>query len=447
MLKKINYFYLFSVLLILIIIVGRVNTCDYLLLITNLFLALSFFLLVETINHKPLGFFTKKNLSFIVFLYSLIGVAVINAVSYYYNDNFFAFSEVDALFYHREALKLKGFLFFNEGLSSFLKNEILEDFGAVFIVSTIYRIYDSNLLVNLFFIVLGVFTSISLFEIGRSFLTKKFAFLASLSFSVSSFTIWFSSSGLKEIVLIFIVVSIYKYYYRFIEKKRGMDLIWLSLFLISLTFFRPVIIFFCLGSFLISVLMSKKISFSSIIYISVILLTVFYFSSTIWQHANRFLVEGDTDRFLESKESTNMVKGGVGFTYFVNFVSSLLGPFPSFNPTDKLLLSFYSGGLLYRVLLSLSFIYGIYIVLKTKMLQAYPILLFVLFEMISLVLILEALELRKSLLHFPFIFILSFIMIEKYQLVNGINSSSRISSYYPKAMFLLLLIVIYWNFR
>jgi len=74
-------------------------------------------------------------------------------------------------------------------------------------------------------------------------------------------------------------------------------------------------------------------------------------------------------------------------------------------------------------------------------------ILFALFEMISLISIIEGLELRKSLPHLPFIYIIAFYYMDMYDL-NKLNTRKYLSPI--KINFLLILIfiiILVWNLR
>lgn len=157
---------------------------------------------------------------------------------------------------------------------------------------------------------------------------------------------------------------------------------------------------------------------------------------------------GDIDQMIAGKESEGMIKGGVIFTYLVNTIAGLIGPFPTLLPNEKTLLSFYAPGLIYKIFISIPFLFGIvYVFIKKKFIY-YPIALFVLLEMSSIVFILEALELRKSLPHFPFIYLISFGFISSYA-SGEINKKRRksIITIFNFSFIIIFFLILYWNYR
>jgi len=147
------------------------------------------------------------------------------------------------------------------------------------------------------------------------------------------------------------------------------------------------------------------------------------------------------------KESEGMVKGSLLFTYSVNILAQLIGPLPSVNSNMRPLLSFYSAGLIYRVIIAIPFWIGVYYLWKHKISILFPLLIFVLFEMSSLALILEGLELRKSLPHLPFVYIISFWFLDKFDLRLALINRQKVKNLINIFILIAFGIIIYWNFR
>lgn len=407
---------------------------------------ISYYFVLQSQLFKSEQFYTKKRLLQIVFFYGFFYISIFNLLSYVYNDNFFVFSEVDAGTYHVESLKMISKTF-SEGIDYILSEGTFEDFGAVLVISTLYRVIESNLVVNIFYLFLSLYTGIGLFKIGQHLMPNKFAFLSALTFSISSFYLWFNSSGLKESVLVFLVVQCFLNYYNFIKLRKPKHIVYLILFLLSLMLFRPAIMFLIIGSMALGVLLSKRKNVDGI-FLSIILFAIIAFAgSYITLILNRFL-GGGIDQMIAGKESEGMIKGGVIFTYLVNTIAGLIGPFPTLLPNEKTLLSFYAPGLIYKIFISIPFLFGIVYVFIKKKIIYYPIALFVLLEMSSLVFILEALELRKSLPHFPFIYLISFGFISSYA-SGEINKKRRksIITIFNFSFIIIFFLILYWNYR
>ena len=153
--------------------------------------------------------------------------------------------------------------------------------------------------------------------------------------------------------------------------------------------------------------LAQKLSGFKIVMVSTFLILLVGLISVIEEQKNKFVAE-DYATVIAINESEGMIKGGVALTLTVNTLSSLIGHFPSINPESKTMLSFFYPGLLLKCILSIFYVVVLIMLIKHKYYTLLPIALFPLFESASLVYIFEALELRKSLPHYPLLYILIF---------------------------------------
>jgi hypothetical protein len=219
------------------------------------------------------------------------------------------------------------------------------------------------------------------------------------------------------------------------------------MFLSLLILFRPVLIYLILGSFGISKLISSRRKYFEIVF-AVMLIVVLIISSQFITIIFDKYFGGSFSYMIYTKEETGMVKSSIGFTYIINILSGLIGPLPTILPSfNKIVLSIYAPGLLYKNFISVFYLFGTIIVFKRKLTQFYPIALFALMETLSLVFILEGLELRKSLPHFPFIYIIAFGFVSFYH--NGkdisFNTRNRINKVVNFSVYLVFLTILFWN--
>ncbi|MES2590515.1 MAG: hypothetical protein V4608_01435 [Bacteroidota bacterium] len=195
-------------------------------------------------------------------------------------------------------------------------------------------------------------------------------------------------------------------------------------------------------------LLTLKGKFQTFLLLLFGVILVFFLYSYIGMVSEKYLL-GGTEEMLAIKEATGMVKqGSVQFTYAVNILASLIGPLPTILPT-KPVLSLFSIGLIYRVLISTAFWFGIYYTIKNKTVLMYPLFLFIFMEMLSLTFILEGLELRKSLPHIPFVFIFSFWFLDYYdkKIITHKRTRHRIKNVWQISSVLFFMIIMYWNYR
>ena len=151
---------------------------------------------------------------------------------------------------------------------------------------------------------------------------------------------------------------------------------------------------------------------------------------------------------IYAKESEGMIIGSLSFTYAVNILAQIIGPLPTLISAEKISLTFFASGLIYRVLLAFPFWLGIRYIFKTKSYKIYPLVIFVLMEMMALALLLEGLELRKALPHIPIVFIIAFWFLDKYDnKIIVFKRSKQFKLFFKFSMFLLAMIILFWNFK
>lgn len=403
-------------------------------------------LMVGQLEKRPEAYFTKKKLGILIFCYSLFMVFCYNLISYFYTGNLYVFSEADAMMYHREAAAMAEMPFVRS-IDYYLSRHDSEDLGIVIVLSTLYNIVDSKVLLSILYVFVAVITANSIFSIAGRFMSVKYAFLCSAVYCMSSYVIWYHSSGLKESLLVMLITLFYSNYYRVLFDRKVTSVWWLVLVPCLLLLFRPVLALFCLLSLGVGVILKRKLGVPQVLLLLVGVLAGLYFMEKIVSSTDKFLL-GGTESMLEIKELSGMVKGSVGFTYFVNTLSSMFGPFPTLV-SSKVHLSFYAPGLIFKVFVSVAFWFGIIHIIKMRLSAAYPLAVFILLEMISLTYILEALELRKSIPHFPLVYIIAFIFIYKFDRRQLLTLNNHL--FYRKSFQVISLVlcglIIYWNFR
>ncbi len=368
--------------------------------------ALTLLIFTITFNSSYYTDYGIKRLVFISFSYGLIYIIIYNIISYTYTNNYFVFSDVDAFFYDKSARQMINMPFI-ESLKYYLKYNYYEDLGMILILRSIYSIVESNLFYNLFNLIIGLITIIIIYKFSIRVMGRNYAFYCSLSYGISSFTVWFYASGLKETTMILFVVLFYYSFLRYNDSKQYFYLLLMIFAGITMVLFRPVLVAFYVASILLG-LSLKKLKFTKKIILSGIIILSLVLIYPLIEHAIiRFLRGGDFSSLMVSSMESGKVVGGIGLTYATNLLSQIIGPFPTFL-TDGSFKSFFAPGLLFKMFLAVPFWMGVIYIFKKDYKVLYPIIWFIFFEMISLILILNGLELRKSIPHIPFIFITAF---------------------------------------
>jgi len=385
-------------------------------------------------------FNSRKRLFFFTFYFSSFFVILNNIISFFYDGDFFVFSKVDALQYDYYGRLFAENLSFNF-IKYYLLLESIDDLGAVIYVGIIYTFIDSNLLVNFINLIIGAFSSVLIFNIASYFINNKYAFYTAVAYSCSSYVIWFHSSGLKESVMSLLILIFFDFYYKYLKSKNIIYFLLTILSGLSMLFFRIPLVGILYASIGISVLVSTRVNLFNKIFFFAIILFIVTYSTIIESSYNRFIGE-DIQSMLVSKENTGMVFDNYYISYAMNTLGQLLGPFPTFIPiNNKIILSFYAPGLLFRVLIAPLFFIGAFHAISIKKVELYPLITFVLFEMFLLIFILEGLELRKAVLHMPLIYVISFWAISKPNLIRDKLTKYKIY------IVIITFILIIWNFR
>ena len=137
-----------------------------------------------------------------------------------------------------------------------------------------------------------------------------------------------------------------------------------------------------------------------LIYILIILVVSILIFSFAQQIFNRYTHSGDI-------ESIKTYIGVTRFSWTVNAVAALIGPFPNLicGTTEIAYKHIYGPGLIFKYMLFVPFWYGAYYAIKHRIKAILPLFMFCIIEIIMIVVINNGLVLRKTMPHVP-IFIL-----------------------------------------
>ena len=446
MLKAINKIYLLASILLYLTLLPGISG-DYLFInLFALFSFISYFGMLELNRTMRVESYTNKYLIVEVFLYALFFVFMENLISYFYTDNFFVFSDSDAVFYHDSIVEIIDMPFI-DGMKHYLKRMDFDDLGMILILYPLYYICESNLMLNIFYIFVGVVMALSLFSLSKNFMTRRYAFLSALSFSISSFMLFFHSIGLKESFMVTLVVLSFDFYYRFVEKKTILNLIFSLMFIGMLMLFRPAVSAMIIGAIGFGTLLSQKGGVGIKVVSFLIFAFLIILGDSILAEINKYTT-GGFDTLMEAREVQGMIIGGIPFTYAVNILSQSVGPLPTVISETKVLTMLYTTGLIYRVLLAFPFWFGFVFICKGKHSKLYPLIIFIVMEMVALTFLMDGLELRKALPHIPIVFVVAFWFLNQYDMrLIQFKNVKRFAWFFNFSLLLLTLLMFYWNFR
>ena len=370
--------------------------------------------------------YSDKTLFYTVLIYTFIMGVFFMLVSEYYDGDHFLFNKYDAMFYYKISMQAA-----NAGIIGgvqYLLTFESDDWGSLFFDSLMMYIIPSKLFLNAMYTLLTSISSVYLYRIGKAYMSERFAFLAALGYASSSYIIFFNCSFLKESLFVFVVVSALYYQHRAIMYGNWKSMCASGLFIGLIFFFRPAVAAFLAASIFVYygiINTGKAISiFLYIAAVGVVLVSM----KTMLEVLDSNTAGGDLDAVIDE---TNNGAYSSSFNYFVSFFGAFFGPFPSIFPKlqGPSYMEYLAAGLIYKLFLVAPFWYGVFVAFKEKFLEMYPLIIFVLLELLLTGAICASLELRKVMPHIPFMYIVSLYGMSKGFQLNRISHISTLPWY------------------
>ncbi len=382
--------------------------------------------------------YSEKILFLVVFLYSLMLCTVFMALSYYYNGDTFMFSKTDAMIYYKDSIKAYD-IGFQPNMAFIIKKYAFDDWGAFLFDSLLMSIIPDKLFLNFVYTIIGALSSVLIFRIARHFMNDTYAFVGALAYGTSSFMIFFHCTFLKESLFVTIIICVMYYICRFIHKENDYALFAAFFFLSLLFFFRPAVAAFIIISFFVYLAINNHGSATSLFMYLGIFIMFFIAMQSMMDIANGYSAGGEEKLRLSGNDKAY----SGGFNTFVNIFGGFFGPFPTFFTKKEGMpssIQFYSSGLSYRLFLIIPFLLGLYFIVRDKVIELFPIVAFILVEMLATGVVAASLELRKVLPHIPLTYIVSFYGLSRWRETNRTKRILEIFVYIIGIIILLL-----WN--
>ena len=408
-----------------IFIVGSLILCFLIVLVGNrafcAFTPVTIFAFVTQVAllmwfaREDLDNYTEKSLFLIVFIYGLLLGSLIIFVSNYYGGEEFLFEDPDAVLYYKEGMRSVNFGFI-ENAKRYLVNHPFTDWGALTFSSIMLSFIPSFYFVNFFYIFIGAISAILLFRIGKHFMPEPYAYLASLSYSTSSYLILFHCTFLKESLFILLVINVMYFFYKAIIDGKNGALFGVLVFVTSVAFFRTAVVAFLLASLTCYYAITQRGKAISMFLYGIIGIGLLGSMAYLQTQMEFYTAGGDRDVILAESGSGNY---SGGFNFFVGWFAALFGPFPTLFPTEAqgpVTMIFYGAGLVYKLFLAIPLWLGVFFAIKYFDIKMIPIVVFVVIEIMASAYVMASLELRKVMLHVPFTYVLAFYGL--YQLNN-----------------------------
>lgn len=409
----------------------------------------AFYLLLWFLHAQEDRFFSRGRLTAVSALGLGLGMGGHLCLSQALAGNLFVFSEADAVGYHDLGLFLRDQpLSFTFGHAAEFYR--YDDWGAVVLIPLILRLVPHKLFLNAVYFCLGLLTSRKLFDLGRRMMPPRYAFMAALTFTLSSFTLFFYASGLKEAFMICLSTLSMQAFYRFLDSRRAGALAAALFWGLGLLFFRPAVsLFLFVSQGLTLLLMQRRRAVTRYATLGGLFVGLLLLWGLMGESFTRY-VGASTDQYLARLDYMASEALGTRASFVVSCVSALIGPFPSIlpksTPQGLSYLSLFAPGLLYRLMLALPFWWGLGRALHRGLVRTFPLFLFPLLEMLSLSLILEGLELRLQMSHLPPVYVFAFWSL--YMWDSGQWPPSRgfctLCNFWPWAV---LCVGLLWNLR
>lgn len=384
-----------------------------------------------------------KTLVLVTLSYSFLVVFVLKLLFYYHHGDFFEFQRVDSLTYDRlarEALVM-GLI---ESINFFLSIYQYDDLGALLYISTLYRIIPDTLFVNFLNLICGVIAANVLYKTARFYMHPRYAFMTSITFFSSSFVFLFHSSGLKESLFILIVLSSSYYFLNYINNRQIGSLFFSVVLGLLILLLRPAVLAMLVAAFGISMALNRYGSSTRNLIIAAFMAIAFIYMS------------GTLDRLMQtftSFEQSIMIRedatslAGERIAIYAAALSSFLGPLPNVIVREgKENNSLYAMGLILRVLLAVPFWLGFILIIKKRLSQFFPFLLFSVMGMGALFFIMESYELRYHITYLPFVYLIAFYYLSHYDAMSK-NAKSRTGLFIRLSYISLVVLILFWNFR
>ena len=272
---------------------------------------------------------------------------------------------------------------------------------------------------------------------------RKYGFMATLIYTISSYSVFFMSSMLKEETMTFLVIISFFFFYKYLTNKNPINIILglgTSLFII---FFRVPLTIFIWIVFAGSLLMWSK----SHIKKGLIVFLIFIASGAILG-----LVQYSSIRYVDNT-SAYVYQSTSLFQKIVSSVGALIGPFPSLLQLSSQRVTYksmYAPGLLYKFFLFFPFWKGFVFCIKSKSIEVAPLFMFSIIEMLALTVVFDGLELRKAMPHLALFILAAFWYISRFD--EDTTDDIRKSSYYywtylecSFCIWLAFIVTLAWN--
>ena len=362
--------------------------------------------------------FSRKSIGVtcaVILVFQLIAMCAYRYFHYDFFNNPLGYHPLDAQHYDHVAA-----LFCHAPLHEFRlfldSNEImLDDRGFMYLLYFIYKIAGSperGVNLTIFFNAVAVtISSFYMYKLSREFVSEGSACFAAFVWGTQLFAVFTAACGLKEnFMVMFILASLY-FIARMWEAFNVQNMLAALFFATFALLFRMAIFYMLLASILCVVAVRYPLIKKYIVFFLIvgIIFTLYYFKMA-FEEMTAMRADGEAMEYehYESMVADKMSQGGV-FASIVNYISAAIGPFPNIVSEGEKAnyITTYSFSSFCKTFYAFYFLYGIYLIIKNKVVKLIPFIVFWGFEILMLIVTFYTLHDRYHWPHVPIVILIS----------------------------------------
>ena len=378
----------------------------------NILFFISFIIIVRCSMGQKEGYYSHGRLGITVFCYSVIFEALMLDASIYYTGDTYFWDYTDPYGYALvdDAIVESETPFFDQPdlIHKLWPRWDFQDWGASMSQSLFLNLIHSRYFLFISQTTLSTIGAMLMFGFGKELMSPAYAYMVALSYSISSFSIFYCASYRKEIFMVFITIAFFWAFYRFLSRKNIAFLIIAFFMAFLMAFFRAAVTGLMLLG-MASYFGGKKLNKNNakpVLFIILAVLVVAF--PVILVMLNSIGVDFSSNENYVDATPFGIVTSTVGV---------LIGPFPQLlqiGDTNMSYVAWYGPGLLFKFILFLSFWNGAVVCFRKWKVMILPLFVFTILEMLSLAIMNDGLELRKAIPHISTFYIAAFWFISEY---------------------------------
>ncbi len=393
----------------------------------NILFFISYIIILWCSIAKNEEYYSYGRLATTVFCYSIPFVFILLDASFYYTGDSFYWDYTDPYAYAIVDQKIvdNETPFFEQPalIHKLWPDWNFEDWGASMTQSLFLNLIQSRYFLFISQTLVGTLGAMLMFDFGKIIMHPAYAYMAALSYSISSFSIFYYASFRKEIFMVIIVIASFWAFYKYLESKKKIFMMLAIIITFFMIFFRAAVAILMLGG-IMSYFGAKKLNKNNAGPVAFVSFAILAISFPI--------LLAKLSSFADDLSRNENYVDTTPFGIAVSSIGVLIGPFPQLlqiGITKMSQLPWYGPGLLLKFILFLAFWNGFILCLKKWEITILPIFVFTILEMLALAVMNDGLELRKAMPHISTFYIAAFWFISKYD--ESVTLKENIPSLYP----------------